>query len=51
VFSITGSSPGNHHHKYGGNFLMGDGAVQASSPLVPFPLPLPPGVILLNPKP
>jgi prepilin-type N-terminal cleavage/methylation domain-containing protein len=51
VFSITGSSPGNNHHKYGGNFLMGDGAVQASSPLVPFPLPLPPGVILLNPKP
>jgi prepilin-type N-terminal cleavage/methylation domain-containing protein len=51
VFSTTGRGPGNNHHKYGGNFLMGDGSAQDSPPLAPFPLPLPPGVTLLNPKP
>ena len=51
VFSITGDSPGNNHHKYGGNILMGDGAVQASGPLAPFDLLIPSNVVLLNPKP
>jgi prepilin-type N-terminal cleavage/methylation domain-containing protein len=51
VFSTTGRAPGNNHHKYGGNFLMGDGSAQDSPPQAPFPLPIPPGVTLLNPKP
>jgi prepilin-type N-terminal cleavage/methylation domain-containing protein/prepilin-type processing-associated H-X9-DG protein len=51
VFSATGRSPGNNHHKFGGNFLMGDGSVQSSPPLAAFPLELPPGVTLLNPNP
>lgn len=51
VFSANGKSPGNNHHKYGGNFLMGDGSVQASQAQLTFPLAVPPGVVLLNPKP
>jgi prepilin-type N-terminal cleavage/methylation domain-containing protein len=51
VFSDTGEPPGNNHHKYGGNFLLGDGSVAQSPPHLPFPLTLPPGVVLLNPKP
>jgi hypothetical protein len=51
VFSSTGDSPGNNHHKYGGNFLMGDGSVQESGPAAAFALPFPTNVVLLNPKP
>ena len=51
VFSSTGSPPGNNHHKYGGNILMGDGSVQESGPAAAFALTIPPGVNLLNPKP
>jgi len=51
VFSLDGDSPGNNHHKYGGNFLMGDGSVTGSGPTAPFALPVPPNGVLLNPKP
>jgi type II secretory pathway pseudopilin PulG len=51
VFSPNGKSPGNNHHKYGGNFLFSDGSVQASGPQLTFSLALPPGIVLLNPKP
>jgi len=51
VFSPNGKPPGNNHHKYGGNFLLGDGSVQASPAQIAFSLVLPPGVVLLNPKP
>lgn len=51
VFSRTGKPPGNNHYKYGGNFLMGDGSAQASGPQLTFSLAVPPGVVLLNPKP
>ncbi len=51
VFSPSGSAPGNNHHKFGGNFLMGDGAVLDSGPEAPVALPISPGVVLLNPKP
>lgn len=51
VFSTTGKSPGNNHHKYGGNFLFSDGSVQASGPQLAFSLAPTPGVVLLNPKP
>ncbi len=51
VFSKNGRSPGNNHHKYGGNFLMSDGSVQSSTPQLTFSLAVPPGVVLLNPKP
>jgi prepilin-type N-terminal cleavage/methylation domain-containing protein len=51
VFSPNGKSPGNNHHKYGGNFLFSDGSVQPTGPLLPFSLAFPQGVVLLNPKP
>jgi prepilin-type N-terminal cleavage/methylation domain-containing protein len=51
VFSTNGKSPGNNHHKYGGNFLFSDGSVQASGPQLPFSLAFTQGVVLLNPKP
>ena len=51
AFSRNGKPPGNNHHKYGGNFLMGDGSVQSSGPQLTFSLALQPGVVLLNPKP
>jgi prepilin-type N-terminal cleavage/methylation domain-containing protein len=51
VFSPDGKSPGNNHHKYGGNFLFSDGSVQASGPQLTFSLAFTQGVVLLNPKP
>ena len=51
VFSPNGKSPGNNHHKYGGNFLFSDGSVQATGPLLLFSLAFTQGVVLLNPKP
>jgi prepilin-type N-terminal cleavage/methylation domain-containing protein/prepilin-type processing-associated H-X9-DG protein len=51
VFSTDGRSPGNNHHRFGGNFLMGDGSVQGSKARLAFPLPIEPGIVLLNPKP
>jgi type II secretory pathway pseudopilin PulG len=51
VFSDTGHAPGNNHHKFGGNILMGNGSIQDSGPDAPAPLLIPPGVVLLNPKP
>jgi prepilin-type N-terminal cleavage/methylation domain-containing protein len=51
AFSSTGKPPGNNHHKYGGNFLFGDGRLELSPPRVPFSLTVPQGVVLLNPKP
>ena len=51
VFSPDGKSPGNNHHKYGGNFLFSDGSVKASGPQLPFSLAFTQGVVLLNPKP
>jgi type II secretory pathway pseudopilin PulG len=51
VFSPNGKPPGNNHHKYGGNFLLGDGSVQPSPAQLTFSLPATPGVALLNPKP
>lgn len=51
VFSPDGKPPGNNHHKYGGNFLMGDGSAQDTPAHLAFPLVVKPGVVLLNPKP
>ncbi len=51
IFSANGKSPGNNHHQYGGNFLLGDGSVQASPAKLAAPLAAAPGVVLLNPKP
>ena len=51
AFSLTGKAPGNNHHKYGGNFLFGDGRMERTPPLVPFALGVTQGVVLLNPKP
>jgi prepilin-type N-terminal cleavage/methylation domain-containing protein/prepilin-type processing-associated H-X9-DG protein len=51
AFSTTGSSPGNNHHRFGGNFVFADGSVQSSGPQVTFSLAYPAGIMLLNPKP
>lgn len=51
VFSPDGKSPGNNHHRYGGNFLFCDGRVEPSSARAPFALSWPETVVLLNPKP
>jgi prepilin-type N-terminal cleavage/methylation domain-containing protein len=51
VFSPDGKPPGNNHHKFGGNFLLGDGSVEFSPPQLTFSLAGAPGVVLLNPKP
>ncbi len=51
AFSSTGRPPGNNHEKYGGNFLFCDGSTQPSPASVAFPIALPDGVVLLNPKP
>jgi type II secretory pathway pseudopilin PulG len=51
AFSITGKPPGNNHHKYGGNFLFGDGHMEMTPARIPFSLETNPGVMLLNPKP
>ena len=51
AFSLTGKPPGNNHHKYGGNFLFGDGHVERTPPVVPFALGIKSGVVFLNPKP
>jgi prepilin-type processing-associated H-X9-DG protein len=50
VFSLNGKSPGNNHHKYGGNVLFCDGSVQASPPLASFSLAFSNNIVLLNPK-
>ena len=51
VFSPDGRPPGNNHHKFGGNFLLIDGSVLPSGSQLNFTLGIPPGVVLLNPKP
>lgn len=51
VFSLDGKSPGNNHHKYGGNVLFSDGSVQATPPIAAFSLAFSNGIVLLNPKP
>ncbi|HEY1789716.1 MAG TPA: type II secretion system protein [Verrucomicrobiae bacterium] len=51
VFSLNGKSPGNNHHKYGGNVLFSDGSVQATPPVATFSLAFSNGIVLLNPKP
>jgi prepilin-type N-terminal cleavage/methylation domain-containing protein/prepilin-type processing-associated H-X9-DG protein len=51
VFSTSGKPPGNNHHKYGGNFLFGDGHAELSPPQLAFSLVTTQGIVLLNPKP
>ena len=51
AFSATGKAPGNNHHKYGGNLLLGDGSVIGSPPVSAQGLPLATNVVLFNPKP
>ncbi len=51
VFSRNGKPPGNNHHKYGGNFLFGDGHAEFTPPQLSFSLVTTQGVVLLNPKP
>ena len=51
VFSMNGKPPGNNHHKYGGNFLFGDGHAEMTPPQLSFSLVTTQGIVLLNPKP
>jgi type II secretory pathway pseudopilin PulG len=50
LFSADGKKPGNNHGKDGGNLLLGGGGVEYSGPKAARDLPLPPGVVLLNPN-
>jgi prepilin-type N-terminal cleavage/methylation domain-containing protein/prepilin-type processing-associated H-X9-DG protein len=49
AFSATGAAPGNNHSDRGGNFLFVDGHTEPTPARAPFPLVLPPDVVLLNP--
>ena len=51
IFSTDGKTPGNNHHKYGGNFLLCDGSVSASKSLLELTGFTTNGLTLLNPKP
>jgi len=51
VFSADGKKPANNHHKFGGNFLLGDGSGQSTPALTAIALPLATNIVLLNPKP
>jgi prepilin-type N-terminal cleavage/methylation domain-containing protein/prepilin-type processing-associated H-X9-DG protein len=51
IFSANGKPPGNNHKEAGGNLLFVDGHAEASPPRAAFAIALPPGVVLLNPKP
>ena len=51
LFSATGKPPGNNHEKFGGNCLFVDGHVEMTGMNASFPLAVPQGVVLLNPKP
>ena len=51
VFSPDGRPPGNNHYEFGGCFLFADGHVESSPPHATRDLPLPHGVVLLNPRP
>ena len=50
VFSDTSSAPGNNHRRFGGNILFLDGHVETGSTVATRDLPIPTGVVLLNPK-
>lgn len=50
LFSLDGKGAGNNHQKNGGNVLLTDGSVQASSPHAEFSLGRGPGVVLVNPR-
>ena len=51
VFSPSGKSPGNNHHKYGGNFLFTDGSVEMTPAQLSLAAVVTNGLGLLNPKP
>jgi len=51
LFSRDGKGPGRNHGANGGNLLFGDGQVRSSAPKADAAVTLPPGVVLLNPKP
>jgi type II secretory pathway pseudopilin PulG len=49
VFSGTGKGPGSNHHRFGGNVMYIDGRVERIPAKAPSPMPLAPGIVLLNP--
>ena len=50
LFSASGSAPGNNHRRYGGSVLFVDGHVETGDAAATRDLPIPAGVVLLNPK-
>jgi prepilin-type processing-associated H-X9-DG protein len=51
LFSAEKSGPGSNHRQYGGNVLFGDGHAAFSPPRARWPILVPPGTVLLNPRP
>ncbi len=50
IFSADGDPPGRNHRRFGGNILFCDGHVETSDIHATRDLPLPTGVVLLNPR-
>jgi prepilin-type processing-associated H-X9-DG protein len=50
VFSVSGRAPGDNHRKYGGNVVFLDGHVETGESAAKRDLPVPRGVVLLNPR-
>ncbi len=51
LFSPDGKSAGNNHYSFGGNILFCDGHAESHPAHAAKDLPIPPHVILLNPRP
>ena len=49
VFAVADRAPGNNHRAFGGNVLFADGHCERAEPFLEHDLPVPPGVLLLNP--
>lgn len=51
IFSADGNGPGRNHDKYGGVILFVDGRAEVSKAAAQYPITLPPGTKILNPRP
>ena len=51
LFSTSGAAPGNNHRRFGGNVLFVDGHVETGDTIATRDLEVPPGTVLLNPRP
>jgi hypothetical protein len=50
IFSVDGKGPGNNHDKFGGVIVFVDGRAEITKPQTKFPISIPPGTKILNPR-